>query len=394
MFGRRSLLSGSRICPYCFEPFGLRSAPFRCSSPPSVCAPERDEVRDRVWRDSRPLGRVFEPRHSFVRSQRCPHCRHEAFKRLCPHCHQDIPPGLLDCDSYIFAVIGAKESGKSHYIAVLVQQLRNSVGPALKMSLEGLDEETIRRYRETFYEPVYKRKTTIGATRSALSDNAVQMPLLYSLTFEGKKRLGRRRIEKSVALIFFDTAGEDLNSSDVMATVNKYIYRSDGIILLLDPLQLDFVRDQMGNSAALPMQNTETADILTRTTDLIRKGRRLSMQDMISTPLAIAFSKFDAVDQLVAPHFQIAHSAQHRGGFDRADFDAVGSEMESLISRWHGEGLLQQVRTRFQNHAFFGLTALGCAPLEDNRIPRVVPRRVEDPFLWLLYHHGLIRAIS
>ena len=40
----------------------------------------------------------------------------------------------------------------------------------------------------------------------------------------------------------------------------------------------------------------------------------------------------------------------------------------------------------------FGLTALGCHPGRDQQVPRVLPRRVEDPFLWLLHQHRLLPA--
>jgi hypothetical protein len=50
------------------------------------------------------------------------------------------------------------------------------------------------------------------------------------------------------------------------------------------------------------------------------------------------------------------------------------------------------VRSRFTSHGFFGLSALGCNPHGTQQIPRVVPRRVEDPFLWLLAKNKLIRT--
>jgi hypothetical protein len=394
MLNRIKSLMRDEVCPYCFNTFQIKNTPFRCTSPATVCAPELDDVRSKVWRDSKPLGRVLSASKSFARSSRCPTCRHDSFKRLCPHCHMELPSTITECDNYIFALIGAKEAGKSHYLAVLIQQIRNVIGPNLQVLLEPLNDQTISRYQSEFYDPIYKRKTTIAPTQSAQANNSVQIPLLYTLTFVGKGILGGTKIKKTVTLAFFDTAGEDLNSADVMATVNKYIYRSNGIILLLDPLQLDYVRDQLSSTVSLPSQNTETVDIITRTTDLIRNGRRMDHKDMIPTPLAIAFSKFDALDSLIDPHFQIKNSANHCSGFDIADFNAVNAEMEALVARWHGEGLLNQVRTRYKNHAFFGLTALGCNPHGGSKVPRVVPRRVEDPFLWLLHRHGLIKAIK
>jgi len=390
----RALIAHFRTetCPYCFEQFKLTQTPFRCSSPPARCTPEPDPVRERAWEDSAPLGRVLPGEGGFKREARCEACGQTSRKRLCPHCHMELPHTMGHSRNLIFAVIGAKAAGKSHYLAVLIQQLRKEIGPELDMLLTPLDDATIRRYREDFYQPVYEEGQTIRATTSALANRRVQMPLVYSLTFT-RTRLGRRTITGSVTLVFFDTAGEDLNDTDVMNTVNKYIYRSDGIILLLDPLQLPRVRDRLDGRVDLPDRNTETTEILSRTINLILNGRKLSPDSMIATPLAVAFSKFDAVRELVDPQFQLLADSDHRSGYDIQDFEAVNSEMQALVREWSDQPIVHEVQTRFKNFGFFGLSALGCNPHED-RIPRVLPRRVEDPFLWLLHQERLVSSRS
>lgn len=381
-----------QVCPFCFEEFRLKDTPFRCTTPPSRCPPEVDPIRARVWEEAAPLGKVIPGAGRRVHAMPCPACSQVTRRRLCPHCHMELPHTTGRLRNVIFAVIGAKEAGKSHYIAVLVDRLRKQVGPALGMLLEPLDDATIRRYREDFYRPLYEAKTVIRGTVSALADRRVQAPLVFSLTFSGTGLFGRRRITHAVTLVFFDTAGEDLAALDTMATVNKYIVRSDGVILLLDPLQLPRVRDQLDRSTPLPTVNTETAEIITRTSQLITTGRRLAPDAMLTTPLAVAFSKFDAVEPLVDAQLQLNASSRHDGGFDAADFDAVNAEMQALLAQWESDEIQHQVRTRYRRFGFFGLTALGCNPHGDQQVPRVLPRRVEDPFLWLLYQHRLIRA--
>jgi hypothetical protein len=386
------------ICPYCFEYFYLKDTPFRCSSPPSRCAPVADKIYQSAWADSRPLGKVLNPtgklfKDLFKQSRRCGSCGHQSHKRLCPHCHSDLPHTIGLFKNYIFAVIGAKEAGKSHYIAVLINQIRQQIGPSMDMLLEPMNDETIKRYREGFYNPVYDDGKVIEATRSALADRSVQQPLVYSITFSGKGLLGGDRIKNAFILVFFDTAGEDLNDGDVMSTVNKYIYRSDGIILLIDPLQLLSVRDKVPNGTALPQKNTETADVLNRTTRLIENGCELKPTDKLKTPLAIAFSKFDAVLPLIDPQFQLHASANHDKGFDIGDFEAINTEMMSLLDQWNGQDIINLVKTRYTKYGFFGLSALGCNPHDTNKIPSVIPRRVEDPFLWLLAQNRIIKKV-
>jgi hypothetical protein len=337
-----------------------------------------------------PLGRVLPSDGKFREKTRCGECGQPTHKRLCPHCHMELPHTVGKFPHYIFAVVGAKEAGKSHYLAVLIDQIRKELGPALEMLLEPLNDHTVKRYREDFHQPLFRDHRAITSTNSALADRRVQMPLVYTLTFSGRDLLGRKRIRSVVTLVFFDTAGEDLNDEDTIATVNKYIYHSQGIILLLDPLQLPEVRARLDGRVPLPNVNTETADILTRMTRLVLAGRGLPADAMIPSPLAVAFSKFDAVEPLVDAQMQLNAAADHRTGFDVADFDAVSAEMQALLARWDSQVLVQQVRTHYRRHGFFGLSALGCNPHGDQQVPRVMPRRVEDPFLWLLHQHGLI----
>jgi hypothetical protein len=377
------------LCPFCFEYFQLRETPFRCTSPMARCEPEPDPILERHWGDNRRLGKVLPPAWRFVRGIKCGSCGKVSRRRLCPHCHADLPHTTGSYKNVIFAIIGAKEAGKSHYLATLIDQLRVN-GGALNLLLEAMNDETIARYRQDFYDPVYREHRPISATASALADRRVQRPLVYSLTRVGTGLGGRSVIRGAVVLVFFDTAGEDLDSEDTLSAVNKYIYRSDGLVLLVDPLQLPSVRDQLGSGAGLPNMNTETSDIVTRVTRLVQKGRGLGETDRIPIPLAVAFSKFDAVKPLVDAQFQLHNVARHDGGFDRHDFEAINSEMMALLDEWGGQDLVHQVKIRYAKHGFFGVSALGCNPHTTGRISHVVPQRVEDPFLWLLAENGLL----
>jgi len=383
------------ICPYCFEYFRLKDTPFRCTSPPKICPPEPDPVYADKWEDSSPKGKVLVPKQKFkelfIRSMRCHHCHNKSYTRICPHCHMELPQATGHYKNHIFAVIGAKDSGKSHYIAVLIDQIRKRVGPTMRLLLSAENDFTRERYKKDFYDPLFKNAETIRGTISALSDQKVSLPMIYEIRLVKDKPFKKNVVTKYMTIVFFDTAGEDLEKENVMSTVNKYIYRSNGIILLIDPLQLGIVRSRLPKDTPLPGKYTETVDILERTTALIKNGQNLKETEKIKTPLAISFSKFDAVLSLVDPQFQLHRVGNHVGGFDMCDFEAVNSEMMSLLDQWNGQDIIQQAQTRYSRHAFFGLSSLGCNPDETHKVPQVVPKRVEDPFLWLLAENGIIK---
>jgi hypothetical protein len=392
MLHRIKSLFTQQVCPYCFEKFRLKQAGFRCSSP-KCKGRDVDPVLREKWNLREEVGKVLPSPGGWPRSTRCDHqgCGQKTTRRICPHCHMGLPITIGLCPNLIFAVIGAKEAGKSHYIATLVEQLKNRVGPAMDLLVEPLDDYTINRYNKIFYNPLYKQGQTIDFTRAGLVE--AQLPLVYSLKQGGTDLRGRRIIRRSTTLVFFDTAGEDLEAEETMSVVNRYIALADGLIILLDPLQLPDVRAQLGmRPGDSPKLNTDTAEILTRTTRLIRAVRDLPPDSILSVPTALAFSKFDAVEKL-SPDLQLHQTVDHRGGFDRGDFQAINDEMQSLLSSWDrgGEGLLSQVRQSFRRVGYFGISALGGAP-QGTRVSRVLPRRVADPFLWLLYEHGFIKA--
>jgi len=382
------------LCPYCFEFFSLRDTPFRCTSPFSRCTPIVDPILQKVWGDSRPVGKVLPASGKIVKGIICTDCANESRKRICPHCHSVLPHTIGKFNNYIIAVIGAKEAGKSHYLAILIDQIKNKVGPNLDMMLESINDETINRYRNDFYNPIFREGRIITGTVSALADNKVQRPLVYSLTLMGKDITGKKKIKDAFVIVFFDTAGEDLNDEDTMSIVNKYIYRSNGIILLIDPLQLHEVRQKLVKNVGLPNINTETGDIITRTTRLIQKGQNLQETDRISIPLAIAFSKIDALTNIVDSQSQLLFSSNHTDGFDVKDFQAVNNDMIAFLDKWGGRDLIYQVKNRYKKYGFFGVSALGCNPHDTKKIPKVLPRRVEDPFLWVLAENGIIRRIK
>jgi hypothetical protein len=386
------------ICPFCFTKNDLYQVEFRCSNNPQKCPPEPDVVYSdfrgqnppKMMPKVTPAGAnghsMKMPKEAF-----CTHCNQKTSLRICPTCHSELPHTIGDFKDLTFAVIGTKEAGKSHYVAVLIDKIMNEIGENFDSSLLPLDDETIKRYRNDFFNPIFRKRETIVATRSARADSTVKVPLIYTMAFMGKGIFKKKKVRDVATIVFFDTAGEDLDAEDTMITENKYIYNSSGIIILLDPLQLPDVRSQLPTGTTLPLINSEIEDIIPRTAKLIRKARGLKQDQLIDIPVALTFSKIDALDSILDPSSNLKYPGNHNGCFNMGDFETVNSEMEAMIREWKGAGLIQQLRLNFKNYGFFGMTALGCNPDDKTKqIDRFRPHRVEDPFLWMLRHHNLI----
>ena len=376
------------LCPYCFEYFTLKETPFRCSNP--SCIAERDSIYEKYWGATKPLKKVIQPIGDFFErfknSRHCDECSMITYTRLCPHCHEALPSTTGEYRNHIYAVIGGPDSGKTHYIAVLINLLQNELGPKMDFMLDALGDETRIKYERDFYKPLFEKHEVIGKTDSAKAKKGVHKPLIYGISI-----LRNNKVENYLTLVFFDTAGEDLNSEDTMAVLNKYIYRSDGIIMLVDPLQIARVRNKLPNVAKPKTISSKSLDILSRTTQLIQKGLVLTPTDKINIPLAVSFTKMDAVDDLLDGGLQLKFKSNHHKGFNLDDIEAVNSEMKALLVEWGENSLIQLATARYKDNKFFGLSALGTNPHRTQKVDKIIPNRVEDPFLWLLYKSGILK---
>jgi uridine kinase len=384
------------VCPFCFDKFYLKDIHFRCSADPSVCNPEVDPILALKWNENTPIGKSFKLIGHYTKKAPCPSCKIYSNVRLCPHCHSILPKTIGNYRNLIVAIIGARECGKSHYLAMLIHQLRNITSihtNNLHIYAEAIDEETLSRYKNDFYNPIFNHNRIIIQTESAITNTTVKRPLVYSLLIE-RKIFNIIPIRDIITLILFDTAGEDLNTINTMKLVNKYICSSDGIILLIDPLQLQQVRLKISPSTPIPQINTETTDIITRTTRLIQETLQLDEHRLINIPIAVSFTKFDAIEQLLPndhPYYSIPN---HNEGFNLSDFHSINNEISSLLDDWGCNYIIQQITKSYRHNGFFALTALGCNPHSTQVINNIKPTRVLEPLLWILAENKLIKKIQ
>ncbi len=288
--------------------------------------------------------------------------------------------------------MGAKASGKSTYAAVLVNELRNRVGRAYDASLAAMGSDTQRRDRE-MAEDLYDRLRLPEATRPAAM--GFNDPLLYRLSLPRRGRLGDG--SRHTALVFFDAAGEDLGSAEAMDRYTHYLRAADGIILLVDPLQLGSVRDQLppGEGPPLPAVETPPQQIAADLAAQLRAHGRGGSRGRVTTPMAVAVTKTDSLRPLLGPHSPLLRNAAHHGGtLDEEDRLAVHEEIRTLMEGWDSGALRRQLERDFAELSLFGISALGSPP--PAQAPADAPKsgpqplRVEDPLLWLLGHRGLV----
>ena len=395
-------------CPYCYEPFTEREIEFRCTGRVSRTGRHCGQQIDTVLQDRTGFTGALPPTFAAdgrATSARCPQCGDESMTRICPACHSQLPVHFGKIRSRLIALVGAKESGKTVFMTVLVHELMHQVGDRLNAAISGADDNTRYRFASDYEQPLYRESQLLAATTTAGMSN--RAPLVFRFTTERQGPLGRdgrlgrlplgARLGMSkpqhTLLSFFDTAGEDLRSHQSVVQNVRYLAAADGIVLLLDPLQMRGARGLAAPGTLLPTPGDvadEPASVLESITNLLLKTRKPDQR--IGKPLAVTFSKVDTLrhgfsetSPLLQPPAQTPH-------FDERDSLAVHTEVQRLLVQWDGARIDQLARLHYQRYRYFGVSALGETPTQDNHVSSrgVRPYRVDDPLMWILAQFGAI----
>ncbi|SFN59933.1 50S ribosome-binding GTPase [Actinomadura madurae] len=387
-------------CPYCFASVAPQRILFRCrgrAGRRQGCAPVLDEKLAEYTGST--AGASLPP--VFAASGRkgragCPECGVPTGNRACPECHNPLPAAYCDSPGRIVALVGAKNAGKSTYIAVLLHELMNRVGTELDASLVACDDRTIERYKRDFARPLLEERRLLPTTASAAT--GPREPLVYLLTRTRRGRFSRPRND-SLALVLFDTAGEDLRSREATDLHLRYLEAADAIIFLVDPLELPGARTQVrdtvpGPPAAGEDPGSEPLNIIARVTETLRQRRGTRPGEPLPVPVAVALTKIDVLRPALLAQSALHRSRSGQGVLDLDDRDAVHEQVRALLHDWQAGQLDTYLGQQYADHALFGLSALGGVP-EEGRVGAggVRPYRAEDPLLWLLHRFGMLDGV-
>ncbi|WP_255205711.1 GTPase [Actinomadura sp. BRA 177] len=387
-------------CPYCFASVPPQRVLFRCrgqSGRRQGCAPVLDKELAEYTGSTAgaSLPPVFSASGRKGRAD-CPECGLPTGNRACPECHNPLPSAYCDSPGRIVALVGAKNAGKSTYIAVLLHELMNRVGTELDASLVACDDRTIERYKRDFARPLLEERRLLPTTTSAAT--GPREPLVYLLTRTRRGRFSRARNE-SLALVLFDTAGEDLRSREVTDLHLRYLEAADAVIFLVDPLELPGARAGVRDAVPGPRvagedPDSEPLNVIARVTETLRQRHGTRPGEPLPVPVAVSLTKIDVLRPGLLEQSALHRSRSGQGVLDLDDRDAVNEQVRALLHEWQAGQLDTYLGQQYADHALFGLSALGALP-ERGRVGAggVRPYRAEDPLLWLLYRFGMLDGV-
>jgi hypothetical protein len=393
------MLITTLACPYCYETFTARQIMFRCNARLSRdgkrCELRRDtelETRRGIRRD---LGPVFHP-DGLVKGMRniaaCPDCGSKTTYRICPVCHSLLPAQFGMVSSRMIGMAGAKDSGKTVYMTVLLHELRNRVGVEYGAAIMGADDETLRRFATQYEDELYVRRHMFPTTQGAGQRDGRVDPLVFRFNTASEGPLGNK--SQQTLMSFFDTAGEDFLSQESVDVNTRYLACADAILLVLDPLQMSGARELAAPGSPLPATGPayeSPATILSRVTTMLLSQKR-GGRGLIDKPMAVVFTKIDSLWHTFKDSSPLRAAPPQTGRFDSASSLDVHEEIRRLLRTWEGGQIDNILRTTYKRYRFFGVSSLGQAPTTDNAVAGsgIQPYRVAEPLLWLLGDFGAV----
>ena len=275
-------------------------------------------------------------------------------------------------------------------MTVLLHELRHSAGEQLSASAVGADDTSKDRFTNEYEIPLYRRHLTLEETRTATQRNV--QPLVFRLIMDQRTRFRQRRRE--LLLSFADGAGADLISPLKIELVTRYLAAADGVLALVDPLQLPAVREQLAARGPLPpllQRDQHPVAAFGRVTSLLL---RASGSTIIDKPVAIILTKLDTIRDLLPQHSALRAPRRYEPYFNEKDSDAVQEEVKDMLNQWGAGRINERAEQSYKRARYFAVSSLGEPPTPDNRIARsgINPYRVTDPFIWLLNEFSFIPA--
>jgi hypothetical protein len=389
------------VCPFCFRKIDSSHLAYQCAGRGNIdCKKEEDETRRRLTGSRLQTYPTFLPPPGRGVSTNCPTCGGPAKRRACPECHTALPIDFVDSKSPMIGLAGAKGSGKTVLMTVLVKQLREVVGlrfgADIRIATDNPDgRQGLSDYQENREVPLYNKGALPEPTARQGSGSRQRTTPVVLRWRQESARLMRGQTLRSTVLSFVDTAGEDLNDLSTAFTL-QYLSVCDALMITLDPFALPGARARLNlPEKAIQVGDDVPLDVVSRITELLRTEHKIKSKKRVKIPVAIVFTKIDAFYPNLDRQNPIMAGPARIPGYQEADGQSVHEHMLALMHEWNAGDIDTHMRLNYSDYRYFGVSALGAEPDYESGIVApggVQPHRVEDPVLWLLSKTGTVAA--
>ena len=296
----------------------------------------------------------------------------ETTQRVCPHCHNPLPPLYGKYQIYYISVIGTSGAGKTVFLSQFLKYF-GSVNAQF-----GLPSMHLSTNEANYVE---NNKIEINVSLPQGTDpGTLQQPLFYNLQ--------KNRVTNT--FVFYDIAGEDCVDDQVMSRYSSFIKHSSGIIFMIDPRQIPVF--------GLALQDGEKIDEPRKVLDTVR--RAFPGEQQTDIPLAIVISKSDQCRHVLSPCkklyqpniskvFEDMRAALANPMFNASEYNEIGKYLDDFMQS-HVPDLWAIITENYNHYNYFAFSAIGCDVQDACPVDNPLPYRIQEPFFWILKEIGML----
>ncbi len=309
----------------------------------------------------------------------------ETTERICPHCHNPLPPNYGKYQVHFIATVGITSSGKTVYLSQLLKGMDKYMS---NVDLVPLDMTPANKL---FLEE-HPVKMDVPLPQGT-GPGALTPPLFYVLIKGGVYH----------TLVFYDVAGESCVEIDELIKYGGFIRNADGIIMILDPHQFNLINTSDDNVI-------HPKAVIQAMFNAFLGGK--GQGQLLGIPMALALSKSDTLEgeELISSNSNIFRDLVYddrHPGFDTQQYRNLMGEVRRFLNGMpEGRLTINAVNQFFANTGLFAFSALNCGVKVEERtvdgetkkvampVAHPNPRRIEEPLLWMLSEFGIIPKVG
>ncbi len=327
-------------------------------------------------------------------STACGTCTQPADREVCPICHYRLPKGWRDSTTTCIAMAGARASGKSFYIAVAIQELRQYCEKQ-GLLFNFATHETETNYTDKYQDPLYRERRVIAATMPVRTKSSEGEPLIFTVgTVNGRTH----------RLVIRDVAGEDLEQQSLHLNTFSFFGHADAVIFMFDPMGVTAISEMLAGIVPRDLRRGAEPQVVLQSLQHLFADLHQSMPTEVN--LAVVLGKFDVMQQLRnVDHSEWSDIMTQQGAaflrdpnfdlpyYDDVDGRLLDQEIRSLLDKLRSDTVLASINNLSSKSRFFAASALG-QPSEGDKISSlgISPCRCLDSSKWVLAQQGVIPA--
>lgn len=294
--------------------------------------------------------------------------QHDSYDRVCPKCHNPLPPNYGKFEIKFISVIGIQSAGKTVFLSKLIENISKY---AAKLGMAALPASNSSR-KFVKDNLVAENCPLPGAT----PERYMAQPLFYNLTYT----LNNTRNNKM--FVIYDIAGENCINTQKIKNFAGFVSNSDGLIVLVDPEQFKCLggkAEGLAEGVLATLRNVFTG------------------ASMVKIPLALCISKSDIMRPTgMLPEMCFYDvKAVNRTFFCASEYNQISKELCKIYENDDESSILVALEQNYKNFNYFAFTTLNCDVKKDDKgvkIPerRPDPKRIEEPLFWMFKEFGFI----